>query len=176
MYDKTLDLFEQLPFKLNDVIYIITFNACAKLCSDRAKKIGRKLLNEMPKTFEKNNYIQNSAIDMLMKFGDVKDAENLFEMMQNKDTVTYGAMMNGYNRNNKPLKTLELLEEMKQHNINIDVIISTMLINACAQIGINSRCQSIIAQIPSHLYGNIRISNSLIDMWVCSDCEDSLNN
>jgi hypothetical protein len=49
----------------------------------------------MPKQFETNNYVQNSAIDMLMKFGDITTAEHLFQMNKKKSIVTYGAMMKG---------------------------------------------------------------------------------
>jgi FAD synthase len=95
MSDKALDLFEQIPFTLHDVGYTIVFNACAQLSNDRAKQIGRKLLHQMPKQFETDNYIRSSAITMLMKFGDVEGAEKLFQMNKNLDVVTHGAMMKG---------------------------------------------------------------------------------
>ncbi|CAF5171256.1 unnamed protein product [Rotaria magnacalcarata] len=41
-FEKALDLFEQIDIELNDVTYTIAFNACAKLCNDRAMKIGKK--------------------------------------------------------------------------------------------------------------------------------------
>jgi hypothetical protein len=95
MSDKALDLFEQIPFNLNGSGYTIMFNACAQLSNDRAKQIGRKLLHQMQNHFETDNYTQNSAISMLMKFGDVQNAEKLFQMSKKKDMVTYGAMMKG---------------------------------------------------------------------------------
>ncbi len=95
MSDKALDLFEQIPFNLDGISYTIIFNACTQLSNDRAKQIGRKLLHQMPKHFETNNYIQNSAINMLMKFGDVQNAEKLFQMNKTKDIFTYGAMIKG---------------------------------------------------------------------------------
>ncbi|CAF2008344.1 unnamed protein product [Rotaria magnacalcarata] len=104
--DKALDLFEEVPFKRNDVSYTIIFNARARISNDRATKIGRKLLGEMPKNLETNNYIQNSAIDMLMRFGGVESAEKRFQMIQKKNIITYGTMTNGYNINSEPLKNL----------------------------------------------------------------------
>jgi bisphosphoglycerate-independent phosphoglycerate mutase (AlkP superfamily) len=95
MSDKALDLFEQIPFTLHDVGYTIVFNACAQLSNDRAKQIGRKLLDQMPKHFETNNFIRTSAISMLMKFGDVQSSEKLFQKNKKKDLITYGAMMKG---------------------------------------------------------------------------------
>jgi pentatricopeptide repeat protein len=176
MSDKALDLFEQLPFNLDGISYTIMFNACAQLSNDRAKQIGRKLLHQMPKQFETNNYIQNSALDMLMKFGDITTAEHLFQMNNKKNIVTYGAMMNGYNVNNEPLKCLQLLEDIKQNGFILDEIVSNILIHACARLSMLSKCQSIIDEIPSELYNKQRIRNSLIHMWVCIHCSDSSNN
>ncbi|CAF4354883.1 unnamed protein product, partial [Rotaria sordida] len=92
MYDKALDLFEQMPLNPNNVIHIIVFNACAQLGNDRAKEIGRKLLHQMPKHVHNDIVLLNSAIDMLMKFGDIENAENFFQTMK-KNIITYGAMM-----------------------------------------------------------------------------------
>ena len=95
MSEKALDLFEQIPFNLDEVSYTIVFNACAKLLDDRAKQLGRKILQQMPKEFQTNNYIRNSAVKMLMNFGDVESAERLFELTKKKDIIIYGAMMKG---------------------------------------------------------------------------------
>ncbi|CAF1445957.1 unnamed protein product [Adineta steineri] len=165
MCDKALDLFEQIQLNLDDISYTIIFNACAQLSNDRAKQIGRRLLGEMPKNLKENKYIQNSAIDMLMKFGDIKNAEILFKMFEKKDIITYGAMMKGYNINNEPLKSLELFEEMKKNEIKIDKIVSLILIDTCAKIGIRSICESTVNQFPSDLYNNQYICNALISMW-----------
>ncbi|CAF3777532.1 unnamed protein product [Rotaria sp. Silwood1] len=165
MYEKTLDLFEQLPFSLHNVGYIIIFNACAQLLNDRAKQIGKKLLQQIPKYFHNDNVIITSALDMLMKFGDVENAENLFQMMKKKDIIAYGAMMNGCNINNQPFKCLQLLEKIKQQNFIIDEFSSSILINACARLSMLSKCQLVVDQIPSYLYKNQHILNSLIYMW-----------
>ncbi|CAF1082079.1 unnamed protein product [Rotaria sordida] len=79
----------------DDVIYTIVFNACAQLANDRAMKIGKKLLHEMPNDYRNNNIVLNSAIDMLMKFGNVESAECIFHSIKKKDIITYGAMMKG---------------------------------------------------------------------------------
>jgi hypothetical protein len=95
MPEKVLDLLDQTNIQPDQFTLTTLLSACAKLSNDRAKQIGRKLLHQMPKQFETNNYIQNSAINMLMKFGDVQDAEKLFQTNKKKDIVTYGAMMKG---------------------------------------------------------------------------------
>ncbi|CAF1155485.1 unnamed protein product [Rotaria sp. Silwood1] len=165
MCDKALDLFEKMSLYPNNVIYIIVFNACAQLLNDRAKKIGRKLLDQMPQHFYDDHVLLTSTIDMLMTFGDIESGEKLFRTIRNKNLVTYTVIMNGYNINNKPLKCLQLLEEIKQQNFILDEFVLSILINACARLSMLSKCQSIVDQIPSHLWKNQRILNSLIYMW-----------
>ncbi|CAF4333229.1 unnamed protein product, partial [Rotaria sordida] len=108
MNDKALDLFEQMSLSPDNVIHIIVFNACAQLGNDRAKEIGRKLLHQMPKHVHNDIVLLNSAIHMLMKFGDIENVENLFQMMNKKNIITYGAMMKGYVENNMNDKALDL--------------------------------------------------------------------
>ncbi|CAF4386380.1 unnamed protein product, partial [Rotaria magnacalcarata] len=67
-FEKALDLFEKVDIELDDVTYTIVFNCCAKLCNDRAMKIGKKLLAKMPENYRNHNVISTSAINMLMKF------------------------------------------------------------------------------------------------------------
>ena len=95
MPEKVLNLFEQMNIEPDEVTLTSLLNACGQINDNRAKKIGKEILNKMPKHFQKSSYIQNSAINMLMKLGDVQHAERLFEMMKKKNIITYGAMMKG---------------------------------------------------------------------------------
>ena len=95
MPEKALDLFEGMSLNQENATYTIAFSACAQLSNDRAKKLGMKLLNQMPSNFPNNNVVLTSAIHMLMRFGDITSAEHLFNMIKKKDIITYGAMMKG---------------------------------------------------------------------------------
>ena len=88
----------------------------------------------MPNGFRNDNVVLTSAIDMLMKFGDVRSAERMFELIKKKNIVTYGAMMNGYTINNEPTKCFKVFEQMKQEDMIIDESVCVSLIGACAQI------------------------------------------
>ncbi|CAF4333316.1 unnamed protein product, partial [Rotaria magnacalcarata] len=128
MFEKALDLFEQIDIELDDVTYTIIFNVCAKLCNDRAMKIGKKLLAKMPENCRNNNIISTSAIDMLMKFGDVESAERFFRSIKAKGADIHGALMNGYNLNGESWKCFKIFEEMKEKNIIPDEIAWNILI------------------------------------------------
>ncbi|CAF5081652.1 unnamed protein product, partial [Rotaria sp. Silwood1] len=113
MSEKALDLFEQIELNLNNVAYTIVFKACAELANDRAMKIGKTLLNKIPQNFRNDNIVLTSAMHMLMKFGDIKNAENVFQSIQKKDIITYGALMKGYVENQMSEKALDLFEQIE---------------------------------------------------------------
>ncbi|CAF1229480.1 unnamed protein product [Rotaria magnacalcarata] len=165
MPEKALNLFERMPLNPNDIIYIVTFNACSKLANGRAIEIGNKILNQSLKQFKNNYIVLNSALHMLMRFNDIQRAEHLFELIEKKDIFTYGIMMNGYNINDEPIQSVKIFERMKKDNIIPDEIAYTILISACSQIGMSSMCQLIIDQIPLYLKNKPYIYSSLIDMW-----------
>ena len=170
LWDKALDLYKTIPSKPNDIFYALLYNACASLSNKQSKDFGMKLLNQMPKKYFDDAMVMNSAIDMLMKFGDVTDAERLFQSMKKKTIVTYGAMMNGYNINYTPYKSVELLQEIKQPNLSLNEIASISLIKACSQIGLISTCQRVLTHIPVKFHHNPRLTAALIDMWVSISC------
>ncbi|CAF2069475.1 unnamed protein product, partial [Rotaria magnacalcarata] len=70
-------------------------------------KIGKELLAKMPENYRNHNVISTSAIDMLMKFGDVESAERIFRSIKAKNIITYGAMVKGYVGNETFEKALD---------------------------------------------------------------------
>jgi pentatricopeptide repeat protein len=107
MPSKALDLFERTSMKPNEITLLILFNACAKVANAQAKKIGRDLLGQLADQRLDDEKLINSALDMLMKFGDVEHAERLFNGMKKRSIVTYGAMMQGYVINDLSEKALD---------------------------------------------------------------------
>ena len=95
MPDEVLNLFEEITIPLNEVVYLIVYNACAALSNERAKNLSKKLLKQMPTSFLKHDSLLTAALDMLMKFGDVSQAEHLFKQLKRKSVVSYGALMQG---------------------------------------------------------------------------------
>ncbi|CAF1406936.1 unnamed protein product, partial [Rotaria magnacalcarata] len=164
MFEKALDLFEQIPLGLTNVTYTVVFNACAKLCNDRAMKIGKELLAKMPENYRNHNITSTSAIDMLMKFGDVESAERIFRSIETKNIITYGAMVKGYVGNEMVEKALDLFEQI---DIELDDVTYTIVFNACAKL-CNDRAMKIgkglLAKMPENYRNHNFTSTSAIDM------------
>lgn len=95
MSDKVLDLSNEMVLKPDKYILTVLFHACGEVSNDKAKKIASKLLEEMPNTYRNDIILLNSLINMFMKFGDIINAEHVFDSIQKKDIVTFGCMMKG---------------------------------------------------------------------------------
>ncbi|CAF3482621.1 unnamed protein product [Adineta steineri] len=161
---KAIDLFNQIK-NYNEVVIILLFNACAQLRTSEALKLVNKVSNEIPKSFHSNSFINTSLLDALMKCGDSKQAESLFDRTTNKTIELYGAMMNGFNLENNPIKTLNLFKKMKVNNVQGNIAIFRCVIKALSQIGDYELSQSIIKQVPNSFFVNNQIQYALIDMW-----------
>jgi pentatricopeptide repeat protein len=164
--EKALDLFEHASSMLNANLYTIMYSACAALSDDSAITFGKQLLDKMPKLLNDNPIVMGSAIHMLMKFGEVKQAEYVFSRMKKRDAASYAVMMNGYNINSEVQKCLKLFEEAKRQKIKIDERIYASLVGAYSRIGMISMCRDIVKQISTEVLNSSRVQNSLIDMWV----------
>ena len=65
------------------------------MANSRALRISQKLLRQMKESSIDDVIMMNSAMNMLMRFGDVQQAESLFESMKTKRIDTFGVMING---------------------------------------------------------------------------------
>ncbi|CAF5202970.1 unnamed protein product [Rotaria magnacalcarata] len=162
--EKVLDLFDEMKIEPDQFNLSTLFNACAVLNNNRAKKTGKKLLDEMPENYRNNNITSTSAINMLMKFGDVETAERIFRSIKTKNIITYGAMVKGYVRNEMFEKALDLFEKI---DIELDDVIYTIAFNCCAKL-CNDRAMKIgkelLAKMPKNYRKDNITSNSAIDM------------
>lgn len=166
--EKALDIFETLLETANDVSYIIAFHACASLRDERSMKLGKRLIHEIPIVYKKNPAVLNSMLKMLMTFGQVEEAEQLFVTIEKKTLKNYEAMMHAYNANSLPRSSWTLFRRIKEHKLILNDAVFLELINAASQIGMQSFCHIVVDQLPSECRNNPKINNALIDMWVCS--------
>lgn len=96
MPEKVIELFANIPVEeIDEVIMTLLFNACAKVANTDAVQLGNNVLNRLPKSFLQHQKLVNSAINMLMKFGDTVNAKHLFHKIQNKTFITFAAMIQG---------------------------------------------------------------------------------
>ena len=142
------------------------FDICGKLADEKAFQFGEKIFSQMDKSYLQYTTAMNSALNMFVRHGNVGKAEELFHSIKSKNVITYGAMMNGYNLNDYPLRTLSLFERMKKENVELNHVIYILICYACSQIGMIEYSRSIALQIPRQYLDNLNLQTTLIDMWV----------
>ncbi|CAF1219763.1 unnamed protein product [Adineta ricciae] len=164
LLEKTLDLFETLPFVADEAIYAMVLSSCSQVRDGRARRIGKRLIDNLPEDLKDSENVMNSTIFMLMNFGNVDEAEKLFRQMKHKSIYTYGAMMKGYNDNKKFEKTLDLFETLP---FVANQAIYAMVLSSCSQLT-NDRARRIgkqlIDNLPEDLKGSEKVMNSTIFM------------
>ncbi|KAK9939151.1 hypothetical protein M0R45_015858 [Rubus argutus] len=121
----------------------------------------------------KNSMTWNTMIDGYMKNGNVRDAIELFDEMPERDAVSWTALIGGFVKKRKFEQALEWFREMQMSGVEPDYVTIIAVIAACADLGtlglglwIN---RFVMKQDFKH---NIRISNSLIDMYSRCGCID----
>ncbi|CAF2179670.1 unnamed protein product, partial [Rotaria magnacalcarata] len=153
--EKVLDLFDEMKIEPDQFNLSILFNACAVLNNNRAMKTGKKLLDEMPENYRNHNVISTSAINMLMKFGDVETAQRIFRSIKVKDIISYNVMMKGYIENKTFEKALDLFEQI---HLSLTNVTYTIVFNACAKL-CNDRAMKIGKKLLAKMPENYRNNN-----------------
>ncbi|CAF1390941.1 unnamed protein product [Adineta ricciae] len=161
---EVLNLYEQNKMKLDEGVFVMVSKACSEICDDRAMRIGKQLIDSLPRDLKGTEKVMNSTILMLMKFGNVDEAEQLFRQMKHQSIYTYGAMMKGYNDNKMFEKTLDLFETLP---FVANEAIYTMVQSSCSQVRDDRARRTgkqLIDNLPEDLQGSENVMNSTIFM------------
>ncbi|CAF1444333.1 unnamed protein product [Adineta steineri] len=162
--NKVIDLFNEIKDP-DEVIIILLFNACAQLANEEGLNLIEKISKQIPQSFKLNPRLLTSLSDAKMKCDHIKSTQFLFSKSRQKSLSMYETMMNEFNENEDPLKTIDLFNEMKTNHIEGSIRIYTYIIQALSQIADYSISKSIIEQIPKSILIDDQISNALIHLW-----------
>ncbi|BFG36363.1 hypothetical protein CerSpe_226370 [Prunus speciosa] len=113
----------------------------------------------------------NTMIDGYMKNGKVDDAVKLFEQMPQRDAVSWTVLIGGFVKKGQFEQALEWFREMQLSGVEPDYVTLIAVIAACADLGTLGLGLWINRFIMKQDFrNNIRISNSLIDMYSRCGC------
>ncbi|CAF1320958.1 unnamed protein product [Adineta steineri] len=172
--EQAFDLFQQMSIPPNEYTLSILFKICSQLSNTRSLEFAKKILNAMPEKYQSNTIILNSVLHMLMQYGDLLFAEKIFSQM-NKDTISYGVMMSGYLKNNRPEEVIDIFMKLNNQMDEINLLI---FFSACAELG-NEKGLKLGKQIYSKLLSNRKlfsekVVHSILNMFSkCSDIENA---
>ncbi|XP_068646897.1 pentatricopeptide repeat-containing protein At3g16610 [Aristolochia californica] len=110
--------------------------------------------------------VRNSLLSMYSKSGAPNDAIRLFDEMEVKDTVSYGAVISGCVQNGNAQEALLMFRKMQLGGTEPDIATMVALIPACAHVAALEHGRASHGFIVvSGFACEVSISNSLIDMY-----------
>ncbi|MCL7030176.1 hypothetical protein MKW94_004585 [Papaver nudicaule] len=138
----------------------------------KCKHVGlaRMVFDEMT---VKNSVSWNSMIDGYMRNGDVEDAIQLFGEMPYRDKISWTALIGGFVKKGRFEEALAWFREMQISGIEPDYVTIIAILTACANMGVLGLGIWIHRfALQRNLTKEVRVSNSLIDMYARCGCID----
>jgi len=114
--------------------------------------------------FGSNVYVQSALVDMYAKCGDLNNAKNMLETMEDDDVVSWNSLMVGFVRHGFEEEALLLFKNMHGRNMKIDDYTFPSVLNCCVVGSINPK--SVHGLIIKTGFENYKlVSNALVDMY-----------
>nr|POE70809.1 pentatricopeptide repeat-containing protein [Quercus suber] len=86
--------------------------------------------------FLSNTFVGNSLIDMYAKCGQLNYSENFFNEMENKNTVSWNAMLTGYAVHGQGNNAIALFSLMQESHVQVDSVSFINVLSACRHAGL----------------------------------------
>ncbi|XP_048136224.1 LOW QUALITY PROTEIN: pentatricopeptide repeat-containing protein At2g27610 [Rhodamnia argentea] len=84
--------------------------------------------------FASTTYSGNSLINMYSKVGMIRDARAVFNMMGNKDVVSWNSMISGYVANGHDMEALVMFHSMRNAEVSLSQLTFANVIKLCANV------------------------------------------
>lgn len=112
----------------------ITFAISIRACADLAiLKLGIQIVSQAEKLgFGSNVSVANSVITMYSRCGRIEEAQNVFDLIYEKNLISWNAIMAGYAQNGHGRKVIEIFENMLKMNYSPDHISYASLLSGCS--------------------------------------------
>ncbi|KAF9588979.1 hypothetical protein IFM89_017658 [Coptis chinensis] len=145
--------------------YPFLLKACAKLM---AVKEGEMVHGVVVRNgYEELVFVKNTLLHFYSSCGLAENAYKLFELMCERNLVTWNSVINGFSINGRPNEALTLFREMSfEEGVKPDGFTMVSLLTACAELGalaLGRRAHVYMAKVGLH--DNLHAGNALIDLY-----------
>ncbi|KAF7833549.1 pentatricopeptide repeat-containing protein [Senna tora] len=117
---------------------------------------------------ETNVFVSNSLINMYSKFGNLGDAQRVFNHMKVRDLVSWNSIIAAYEQNNDPIRAFEFFEDMQVNGIQPDMLTIVSLASIFGQLSDKRNGRSVHGFVMRHhawLEEDVVIGNALVNMY-----------
>ncbi|KAM5548245.1 pentatricopeptide repeat-containing protein [Rosa sericea] len=134
--ETAISLFGEMmsEFSPNPVTVTTILSACAQLGALSLGKWVHGLIKS--KNLESNIYVLTALVDMYAKCGSIAEARQLFDLMTEKNVVTWNAMISGYGLHGDGHEALKLFNEMLDSGIPPSGVSFLSVLYACSHAGL----------------------------------------
>ena len=130
---------------------------------------GQQIHGHVMKRGFRDEFVQNSLMDMYSKCGFVDFAYAIFDKIREKNIVTWNCMISGFSQNGISVEALKLFDEMYFNCIDINEVTFLSAIQACSNSGYLEKGKWIHHKlIVSGMQRDLYIDTALVDMYAKS--------
>ncbi|XP_057471388.1 pentatricopeptide repeat-containing protein At4g21065-like isoform X2 [Actinidia eriantha] len=116
--------------------------------------------------FESLVFVQNTLVHMYAACGHAESAHKLFELMPERNLVTWNSVINGFALNGRPNEALTLYREMGLDGVEPDGFTMVSLLTACAELGaLALGRRTHVYMVKVGLSENAHAANALLDLY-----------
>ena len=164
-----LDLFERMQededIHPNKVVYLGVLRACGCTQSIKHARIVHDCV--IMSRFESDKVVGSALVDVYTKCGSMKEAFNVFKKLQDKDVVSWNAIITGYMQYGLGRTSLLLFTRMMNSKVRPDRITFLGTLKACGMIGALGQGKMLHDRIIRNgIELDITIGSALVDMYV----------
>ncbi|XP_052179908.1 pentatricopeptide repeat-containing protein At4g21065-like [Diospyros lotus] len=116
--------------------------------------------------FDSSVFVQNTLVHMYAACGHAESAHKVFELMPDRNLVTWNSVINGFALNGRPNEALTLYREMGLDGVEPDGFTMVSLLTACAELGalaLGRRTHVFMLKVG--LNENSHAANALLDLY-----------
>ncbi|XP_076937296.1 pentatricopeptide repeat-containing protein At1g18485-like [Bidens hawaiensis] len=126
---------------------------------------------------ETDSHIGNSLLSFYVQCENPVSAKFIFDGLENKNLISWNAMITGYSQNKQPNEALDLFRTMVYNKIQPYEIAVTGVLSACTQLSALRLGQSIHCYaLKKTLTRDAIVNTSIIDMYLKTGCINASQN
>ncbi|XP_057855760.2 pentatricopeptide repeat-containing protein At5g04780, mitochondrial [Cryptomeria japonica] len=138
--------------------------------------IGKQIHAHITKTGIHNDVlVGNHLINMYSKCCSLKDARQVFNLMSERNLVSWNTMITAYANSDNGIEAIEIVWKMQQEGVTVDMYTFTSAVHACACASALSEGMQVHGLIVKNLVeSNVFVESALVDMYAkCNRIEDA---
>lgn len=162
-----LSSFEQMQGEgvpLNASTFVSVLKACAVTgCIDKGEEIH---YNVAKRGLENNLHVGSTLVDMYAKCNRLPKAQEVFDKLSSRDTVSWNALLAGYAEHGCGQEALNRFKQMQLENVLPDAVTFAAILKACRVLRCIHKGQEFHAEIARNGLGqDTTVGSSLVDMY-----------